>query len=229
MTMLNARKISLLACIAYASNNLQYAKAFVPSSKITYSPSSSSIHMARHHDDGVVTDQASRREIMTTFVSVAGATLGMNPNVAMAAGPPTDAELARIKVGYEGILYLLDNWEKETTVCRDNGGECKRNAEPVRRYLGLRSTTDPLFQAEKIFGKIKYMDVDPDDLETIFEASEDWNAAVTMSNSMAFISQFGEYNPGGGKEEVKKYLDESEKQVIMAKTALEKIMIGLKI
>ena len=78
--------------------------------------------------------------------------------------------------------------------------------------MGLRSTTDPLFQIEKVFDKIKYMDIDPDYLEGIFEAAEEWNTAVNMSNSMAFISQFGEYNPGGGKDEVLKYLEESKKQ-----------------
>ena len=46
---------------------------------------------------------------------------------------------------------------------------------------------------------------------------------------MAFISQFGEYNPGGGKDEVLKYLNESKKQVIQAKNALEKIMDALDI
>ena len=33
-----------------------------------------------------------------------------------------------------------------------------------------------------------------------------------------------EYNPGGGKDEVLKYLNESQKQVILAKSALEKIL-----
>ena len=57
--------------------------------------------------------------------------------------------------------------------------------------MGLRSTTDPLFQVEKIFAKVKNMDIDPDLLEEFFEATEEWNTAVNMSNSMAFISQFG--------------------------------------
>jgi hypothetical protein len=161
-----------------------------------------------------------------SFVSVAAG----NPNFALAArSPPTKEELERLKLGYERMSYLLDNFEQETTVCRENGGECKRDADPVRKYMGLRSTTDPLFQIEKVFGKIKYMDIDPDNLEPIFEACEDWNSAVTMSNSMAFISQFGEYNPGGGKDEVLKYLDESNKQVVLAKSALEKIMKGLEL
>jgi hypothetical protein len=34
-----------------------------------------------------------------------------------------------------------------------------------------------------------YLDID---LEVFFEATEDWNSAMTLSNSMAFISQFGE-------------------------------------
>jgi len=68
------------------------------------------------------------------------------------------------------------------------------------------------------------MDLDADKLESFFEASEDWNSAMSMSNSMAFISQFGEYNPGGGKDEVLKYLNESKKQVILAEQALKTIM-----
>ena len=35
------------------------------------------------------------------------------------------------------------------------------------------------------------MDIDPDKIEDFFEATEEWNTAVNMSNSMAFISQFG--------------------------------------
>jgi hypothetical protein len=68
------------------------------------------------------------------------------------------------------------------------------------------------------------MDLDPDKLDAFFEASESWNSAVNMSNSMAFISQFGEYNPGGGKDEVLKYLNESKKQVILARDSLKTIM-----
>ena len=59
---------------------------------------------------------------------------------------------------------------------------------------------------------LQKLDIDPDNLEPIFEAVEEWNTALNMSNSMAFISQFGEYNPGGGKDEVLKYLEESKKQ-----------------
>ena len=143
--------------------------------------------------------------------------------------PPTRQELDRIRVGYKQIQYLLDNFEQETTVCRENGGECKRDADPVRKVLGLRSTADPLFQIDKVFAKVKNMDMDPDQLEAFFEASEEWNSALNMSNSMAFISQFGEYNPGGGKDEVLKYLNESKKQVEIAAKSLKTIMECLEI
>ena len=70
------------------------------------------------------------------------------------------------------------------------------------------------------------MDIDPEDLEKYYEAMEDYNACMAMSNSMAFISQFGEYNPGGGKDEVLKYLDESKIQVKLAQKNLG-IMMGI--
>jgi len=76
-----------------------------------------------------------------------------------------------------------------------------------------------------VFAKVRFMpDIDPDKLDAFFEATEDWNSAMAMSNSMAFISQFGEYNPGGGKDEVLKYLNEAEIQVKLAEKALAKVI-----
>uniref|UniRef100_A0A7S4I8R6 PS II complex 12 kDa extrinsic protein n=1 Tax=Odontella aurita TaxID=265563 RepID=A0A7S4I8R6_9STRA len=113
------------------------------------------------------------RDSAAASASAASAVLLSSPSASYAAAtPPTSDELKRIKTGHDGILYLLDNWDKETTVCRENGGECKRDADAVRKYLGLRSTTDPLFQIEKVFNKVKYMDLDPDKLDDFFEAAE---------------------------------------------------------
>lgn len=119
--------------------------------------------------------QSSRRDWITSSLAIT-TTLVSSPNPSFAAGkPPTADDLNRIKVGYQNIQYLLDNFEKETTVCLTDGGrECKRDAEPVRRYLGLRSTKDVLFQIEKVFDKVKYMDIDPDKIEDFFQATEDW-------------------------------------------------------
>ncbi|KAL3943599.1 MAG: hypothetical protein SGBAC_002343 [Bacillariaceae sp.] len=168
----------------------------------------------------------SRRVAIASTIGMSAFAGGALPAFA-GSGAPTLEELERIRTGYKQIQYLLDNFEQETTVCRENGGECKRDAEPIRRVLGLRSTTDPLFQIEKVFAKVKNMDIDPDKLEDFFEASEDWNSAMTLSNSMAFISQFGEYNPGGGKDAVLKYLNESKKQVEIAESCLKRIMTVL--
>lgn len=172
-------------------------------------------------------DLLSRRETMAASFGLA-TTLLVTPVQAASTGITKD-DMERIKTGYQQITYLLDNFEQETTVCRENGGECKRDANAIRKVLGLRSTTDPLFQIEKVFAKVKNMDIDPDKLDALYDAAEDWNSATSMSNSMAFISQFGEYNPGGGKDEVLKYLIESKKQVLLAKDALKTIMSSLDI
>merc|ERR1711957_16700 len=95
----------------------------------------------------------------------------VQPSSAAEGAAPTTAELDRIRLGYKQITYLLDNFEQETTTCRENGGECKRDAEPIRRVLGLRSTVDPLFQIEKVFEKVKNMDIDVDKIEDFFQAA----------------------------------------------------------
>jgi Ca2+ transporting ATPase len=69
--------------------------------------------------------------------------------------------------------------------------------------------------------------IDPDKLEGLFEATEDWSAAMAMSNSMAYVSQFGEYNPGGGEDNVLKYLLEAKTQVVLAQKALQTIVEAL--
>lgn len=91
----------------------------------------------------------SRRDTFATAFGMSA--LVAQAQISNAAGAvPTKEELDRIVVGYKQINYLLDNFEQETTTCKENGGECKRDAEPIRKVLGLRSTTDPLFQIVSI-------------------------------------------------------------------------------
>jgi hypothetical protein len=103
-------------------------------------------------------DGISRRVAISAAVGMSAILGQAQPSLAGSA-PPSPEEIARIKLGYKQIQYLLANFEQETTVCKENGGECKRNAEPIRRVLGLRSTTDPLFQIEKVFAKVKNLDI----------------------------------------------------------------------
>ena len=165
LTMVNS-SIAFIAVSCLASG----AVAFTNSGRVNniLSTHSSTTSIEAH--------SSSRRDFFATATTTTAALVATAANPAYAANaPPTPEELDRIKVGYENIKYLLANWEKETTVCRENGGECKRDADPVRRYMGLRSTTDPLFQIEKVFNKVKYMDdIDPDKLDSFFEATEDW-------------------------------------------------------
>jgi len=81
----------------------------------------------------------SRREAIS---AAASATFGLSSLVAI-AGPAfaagkegvTKEDIERVKAGYKQITYLLDNFEQETTVCKENGGECKRNADGASSCL----------------------------------------------------------------------------------------------
>mmetsp|Transcript_4232 Transcript_4232/g.5849 ORF Transcript_4232/g.5849 Transcript_4232/m.5849 type:complete len:208 (-) Transcript_4232:588-1211(-) len=170
----------------------------------------------------------SRREL---FQSVAVSAIGAS--TLLSAQNPASAEVYpgadRLKKGYDGLTFLLDNWESETTAC-DANNECRRDPDKVRKYLGLRSTKDPLFQIEKVLEKGQNYIEDLDDLDEYIGAVEDYIGTTSMANSMAYTSSFGEYNPGGGKDAVEKYLEESRKQVVSAYKALGKILdlTGLK-
>lgn len=77
-----------------------------------------------------------RRHLLQTSIPVSfgiAAIFAEGQPAFAAASQPTPEELERIKKGYNQIQYLLANFEKETTICRENGGECKRDAEAVRK------------------------------------------------------------------------------------------------
>lgn len=66
--------------------------------------------------------ELSRRAAFTKGISTFGTIVSIatvNPGFANAArSPPTADELERLKVGYERMSYLLDNFDQETTICR---------------------------------------------------------------------------------------------------------------
>ena len=83
-------------------------------------------------------------------------------------GVPTMDELRRLGIGYKRLQYLLDNWEKETTVCiRGCKGKyescgCVRDPIVVQGYMGYKSTTDPLFKADVIIRRAEPIVADAD-------------------------------------------------------------------
>ena len=115
--MVNSKSAAILLgwCIAQ-----QTASAFIPSTAMNGKNAQWTQLSASSNDDSNM-DSMSRRELWTKTSAAAAAafSVALNPNAAFAATkPPTEADLARIKKGYDGIEYLLANWEKETTVCR---------------------------------------------------------------------------------------------------------------
>ena len=77
----------------------------------------------------------------------------LTPTICFAAAPTV--EDVKISKGYEQISGLLDNWNEATTNCKTSNdnpykGNCDRTPIKVMEVLGYKSTTSPLFNAEKV-------------------------------------------------------------------------------
>ena len=76
----------------------------------------------------------------------------------------------------------------------ENG--CERDPIKVMSYLGYKDMKDPLFKAEKTMRRLEYLV--PADRETEYiEAVEKFSEAADEASGMAYISSWGEANPGG--------------------------------
>merc|ERR1711976_426986 len=87
---------------------------------------------------------------------------------------------------------------------------------------------DPLFQVDKLFLDASDL-VKPELFEEYNEALDRWNGNVAGANGEAFISSFGEYNPGGGTEQIERYLERSRVFATKAKKDLEVIAKALEL
>ena len=86
----------------------------------------------------------------------------------------------------------------------------------------VKSMNDPLFRADKTLIRLQGL-VPVNDKQ----AQSDYQDALDLfvekaeeGNGMAFISSWGEANPGGGKDRVAMFIERSKKDVIEAKDAL---------
>ena len=120
---------------------------------------------------------------------------------------------------------MLDNWEVETT--DPNSGN--QTPDRVRFFLGLRTTDHPLFQVDKLLAKAQDKLSDDVDFEEWINAVEGWNSHVNKVNELAYTSSFGEYNPGGGKGQVAKYLELARAEVVLARDSLKTMVTLLRI
>jgi len=191
---------------------------------------------------------ALRRSVLTSAAAF-GVGVALPKPPARAADPN---DTGRLVLGYKEIEGLLKNWDEQTTT-----KEGARNADAVRKVLGLRSTSDPLFQLDKLLQK-SVSKTDPDRLEEWIAAVDSLSthvnnavrapprpavggAPVQMSvlaphrsvapprpslcqNEFAYTAAFGEYNPGGGKDQVEKYLEMSRKELVLVSEELKKVI-----
>ncbi len=86
-----------------------------------------------------------------------------------------------------------------------------------------RPPARPPLQLEKLLAKANDK-VDDERFEEWIEAVEGWNSHVNKVNELAYTSSFGEYNPGGGKDQIAKYLELARAEVVLARDSLKKMI-----
>jgi Ca2+ transporting ATPase len=150
--------------------------------------------------------------------SLFASTAALGVGVALPAFAADPFDTNRLVLGYNQVQDLLDNWDTRTMT-----KEGARDADVVRKVLGLRSTADPLFQLEKLLQK-SVSKTDPDRLEEWIEATDSLNTHVNNANEFAYTAAFGEYNPGGGKDQVDKYMELSHKELQLVSSDLKKVL-----
>jgi hypothetical protein len=130
----------------------------------------------------------------------------------------------KLVAGIKRLNYLLDNWEKETTICgqSDNPyiGLCERNPIKVMDYMGYKSTADPLFKANARLKRLATTSVADEKAPEFLDAMEKWAEAAEEASGMAYVSSWGEANPGGGKDRVAYFIERAKKNVIDARDSL---------
>lgn len=151
------------------------------------------------NDNSDKTLETSRRGFICSSLGLGSLVLLSSGQPAFAAAKQEEIDKANLVKGYQRLQFLLDNWEKETTVCGMGGDKlevsCDRTPFKVMEYMGYKSTTDPLYKAEKTLRRL-YEDAPASrDLEFV-EAIETYAENADEASGMAFVSSWGEANPG---------------------------------
>ena len=137
---------------------------------------------------------------------------------------------SKLYQGFVQLNYLLDHWEQETTICGRSGDNpyiskngCERTPIKVMDYLGYKDIKHPLFKADKTMRRLEPF-VPTDREVEFYEAMESWMIAAEEGNGMAYISSWGEANPGGGKDRVQLFIERARKNVVQARDSLSTIV-----
>jgi len=178
-----------------------------------------------------LTSPINSNQVRREFLGLVGGigSLVLLPDSSLAAAVSQEQkDKENIVKGYNRLQFLLDNWEKETTVCKTGqettfGDSCERTPFKVMDYLGYKNIKDPLFKADATMMRLK--NSVPGDREVDFyEAMEVFNQNAEEASSMAFISSWGEANPGGGKDRVIVFIERSKKNVIASRDSLKTVI-----
>ena len=176
-----------------------------------------------------------RRQFVSSSLSIIGScaltgtTTLLTPLPGHAAiTPQQQKDKDNIVKGYNRLQYLLDNWVEKTTVCKIGqettfGDKCERTPVVVMEYLGFKSTNDPLFKADAAMLRLKDL-VPPDREVDFYDAVDLFAQNAEEASSMAFVSSWGEANPGGGKDRVQLFIERAKKNVIASRDSLMTVM-----
>lgn len=205
LTPLSSTSSSFLILLS-AINIIQYADAWTTPQKPT-STSSQSL-------------EECRREFLSKSVAICSTIMGtasiVYPESAMAKVAADSEQMKtdkqNIVKGFKRLDYLLTNWEKETTICGRTDNPyigCERTPEKVMDYLGFKSMNDPLFRVDKTLLRLQPLVAGTDAEIDYMEAMDFINQAVEDGNGIAFVSSWGEANPGGGKDRIDLFIERS--------------------
>jgi hypothetical protein len=216
--------ILALLCRAYVGSAWVTGNALSSSYDKRLSSKTTVYYAAQH--------QENRRDFFASSLSTIGsAVLILTPLPSHAASTATSQQQKdkdNIVKGYNRLQFLLDNWEEKTTVCKTGqettfGDRCERTPTVVMEYLGFKSTSDPLFKADAAMLRLK--DLVPSDKEVDFYDAVDLFAQnAEEANGMAFVSSWGEANPGGGKDRVQLFIERAKKNVIASRDSLKTVI-----
>lgn len=90
-------------------------------------------------------------------------------------------------------------------------------------YLGFKNINDPLFKADTAMLRLKNLVPADKDVE-FYDAVDQFAQNAEEASSMAFVSSWGEANPGGGKDRVIVFIERSKKNVIASRDSLRTVI-----
>jgi len=188
------------------------------------------------HQIATAASTSSRRlfgsQFLTTVAAASASSFFVTPPNAWAKTSEVDEDKNKLKKGYERLTYLLDNWDRLTTVCDNSKTDpfsgktvCFQSPLVVSEYMGYKSMADPLFKADKTMKRLDKAGQVPEARSVEFlDAAETWQQTADEAQGMAYTSSWAGPENGGGDENIAMYLDRAKKQVTDARKSLGTII-----